>query len=207
MKSKHFSDISIERVYNEALARVLGGTWIVVYKRDGVMKSNTFNTAGVAASFASKLENGDLDDDALNGTRAQEAVHEASMLRQQNAELNAVLTASLHTRSLAYFAARAPHDIPDWFTVPGAPALTAPEPHESITVEAREWARDPSFVFDDAFPAGDERLKHADAYLEAMRQHSSRTYARTGESARARYFAWRWHYAEQMVAMGAQVAA
>lgn len=197
MTSKHFSDISIERVGNEVLARVLGGSWLVVYKRDGALKSNTFHTAAVAASFASKLETGMLDDEALHPAPP---ATEAAMLRQQNAELNAVLVTAPRARMLADFAARAPQEIPGWFKGPELPPLARPEPHESIREEARQWSFDECYDWD--FPVGDPRIAHADAYIEALRAHSEKVHERHADAYQARYFAWRWHYAEQMLAAG-----
>lgn len=200
MTSKHFSDISIERVSNEVLARVLGGTWMVVYKRDGVFKAQHFQTAAVAASFAAKLETGMLDDEVLH-PRAT-AADEAAMLRQQNAELNAVLATAPRARMLAEFAAHAPEEIPAWFDSPALPPLTLPEPHPSIAEEARQWANDPCYDFDAVFNERDDRRRLASLYADAMRAHSETVYARQGEHAKVRYFGWRWHYAEQMVAAG-----
>lgn len=201
MASKHFSDISIERVGNEVLARALGGSWMVVYKRNGQLKSNTFHTAGVAAAFAAKLEVGDLDDEALLGTVATPQP-EADMLSQQNAELNTVLTASLRTSSLAYFAARAPQEIPDWYLGPDLPPLACPKPHESIAKEASDWHADPIYDLDGIFPKGDPRRTHACAYQEATHVFHDAAAQRRAAAAKTRYFAWRWHYAEQMVAAG-----
>lgn len=98
MTSKHFSKISLEPITNEALARVLGGSWLVVYCRDGELKSHVFHTVSVATAFALKLEAGELDDDALLGKRATPEQH-ADMLRVQNAELTAVLRALRHEAS------------------------------------------------------------------------------------------------------------
>src|SRR6185437_255368 len=66
MPSKHFTDIRITHLTNEDACRANGGPWCVHYKRDGIDKSNGFHTAAVATAFATKLEAGELDGDALH---------------------------------------------------------------------------------------------------------------------------------------------
>lgn len=88
MPSKHFTDIRVTRIHNEEAARINGGSWCVEYKRDGVAKSNSFHTAGVAAAFAAKLEAGELDDEALQVPMSP--LIEANLILRQALELIAV---------------------------------------------------------------------------------------------------------------------
>jgi hypothetical protein len=65
MPSKHFTNVQVKHLTNEDACRANGGSWCVEYKRDGISKSNGFHTAAVATAFATQLEDGKLDDDAL----------------------------------------------------------------------------------------------------------------------------------------------
>jgi hypothetical protein len=66
--SQHFTDIKILFKPEAALSAYLGPWW-VEYKRDGLKKVHAFATATEAATFGSKLEVGELDDDVLAGKR------------------------------------------------------------------------------------------------------------------------------------------
>lgn len=66
--SQQFTDIKIMFRPEAALSAYLGPWW-VDYKRDGLTKVQAFQTAMQAASFGSKLEMGELDDDVLAGKR------------------------------------------------------------------------------------------------------------------------------------------
>lgn len=79
MPSKHFTDIHVTHLTNEDACRANAGSWCVEYKRDGVAKSNGFHTAAVATTFASKLEAGELDDDALSPPASRLVAANAAM--------------------------------------------------------------------------------------------------------------------------------
>jgi hypothetical protein len=97
---------------------------------------------------------------------------------------------------LDYFAARAPIDIPDWFkhrepeyTVPPRPnymALATKE-HQDI---ALDWQRDPCFDLPEELAWFGEMMK---TYRNAIAERDELNRV-------ARFFQWRWYYANAMIA-------
>jgi hypothetical protein len=98
-----------------------------------------------------------------------------------------------------YFAVRAPQEIPDWFKGPALRAIKLPVPDAAIADEAAEWNRDPCYDLDGVFDDG-ERQRLAREYSDAMNNYGSEIVAAQAEMEVARYFAWRWHYADMMLA-------
>jgi hypothetical protein len=113
------------------------------------------------------------------------------------------------TAARDYFAAHAPQEIPDWFQPPGEPVpavahryffLQADERWNALTTEAKRLHLDEhdemgaEHVSD---PVVREVIVSATARTaenhEAVKKANARNEA-------ARYFAWRWHYADQMLA-------
>lgn len=112
----------------------------------------------------------------------------------------------------AYFAARAPTEIPDWFIMPAdqLPSRVLAI-HRDVALEQqcgfatlpeddkrtlREWLRDG--VWD--LPERLELIGHgAAAMLEVNR---AEVIASEADRRAAVYFAWRWHYADMMVKAG-----
>ncbi|MGF6633562.1 hypothetical protein [Paraburkholderia sp. MM6662-R1] len=94
-----------------------------------------------------------------------------------------------------YFAVRAPADIPEWFKyVPATPRPAVSIPHESLTPEQyKEWDGLGDWLDEsDASPevnAFDEKYESERAALEAW----------DAEQRVARYYAWRWAYADSML--------
>lgn len=99
----------------------------------------------------------------------------------------------------AYFAVRAPEEIPAWFKGPALRAVKLPVPDAAIAEEAAEWNRDPCYDLDGVFDDG-ERQRLAREYSDAMDKYGSEIVAAQAEMEVARYFAWRWHYADMMLA-------
>lgn len=105
-----------------------------------------------------------------------------------------------------YFAAHAPDDIPEWFThikpeqdFPPMPDLseisTDPkDPHRKL---ALDWQRDPCFDLWDQVP----ELKW---YADEVIAHREGRSAWEDANRRARYFQWRYAYADGMIEQGAE---
>lgn len=116
-----------------------------------------------------------------------------------------------------YFAAQAPADPPSWFTVPAQPFEAPPvPPSPAFTLDdmvsddrarrtCRDWFRDGDFDLEDAIgvPLPPDVVAWRDsvgAYHEAMERRGEARYAHDAAQKRARYIAWRWAYADLMLA-------
>lgn len=98
----------------------------------------------------------------------------------------------------AYFAARAPEEIPHWFK-PVMPEYTGPAGPKLEDIDndhdrklAKQWMEEETF---DLPP----RLQWFEDERRAA-EEASAAFAKICEA--HRYFAWRWHYADRMVEMG-----
>ncbi len=112
-------------------------------------------------------------------------------------------------RLLAYFAAHAPLDIPRWFSTPPAKPLPRLLPwHEALTLApgwstlssdrrtvAAEYMRDPCFDPDDDVA---EVCRQAQELILEFKQRRDQA---ENAALSQRYFAWRWHYAREMLAL------
>lgn len=99
---------------------------------------------------------------------------------------------------LVLFAALAPQEIPAWFIAPGLPTAPAPLP------DWRTWPLDneddraalESWVKDGAWDLEGELRKFQDAFTEAYNNREAHKLLEKQH----RFFAWRFAYAEKMVA-------
>ena len=106
----------------------------------------------------------------------------------------------------AYFAAHAPNEIPNWFVFERPPirpaisrwhALAKVPGFEALSTEGKRdaaaWLADPCYdPSDDIEPICKEAQR-----LMGLDQDRFEAERRAAEA--ARYFAWRWHYADQML--------
>lgn len=96
----------------------------------------------------------------------------------------------------AYFAARAPAEIPEWYQ----PAPTTPQPEvpnfERLELADREQFR---ALRQGTIKEDNASLPAAGLYREYMRAHAD-LQDWYDDRIRARYFGWRWFYADQMLA-------
>lgn len=97
-----------------------------------------------------------------------------------------------------YFAARAPAEIPEWFGGPPVRNVARPYCPSEIASEVAEWLRDPCYDLDGVFD-DEPRQQMAKAYQDATNQYDQEVVVAQGEQVIARYYAWRWHYADQML--------
>lgn len=105
-----------------------------------------------------------------------------------------------------YFAAKAPTEIPDWFRCSGQPVPSAPTTEQALQQvkgfdsfsysqkdTLRAWLRDPVFDLEadiaDIGAAANEIMRLAELDRENVRR----------ENTAARYYAWRWAYADAML--------
>lgn len=100
-----------------------------------------------------------------------------------------------------YFAARAPLEIPAWFQGPESRVLIRPLPGDRIVPWVENWLRDPCYDLADVVE--DDARDEAIAFEALMREFWAAQTRVKQEREIARYFAWRWHYADQMLAAGA----
>lgn len=97
-----------------------------------------------------------------------------------------------------YFAAHAPIEIPTWFEHPEPPKNIPPKPdfaaldpaHQSIV---RDWQEDPCFDLPEELTWYAEKWT---AYQKARADWND-------ENDAARFFHWRWYYADRMLVAGA----
>ncbi|CAB3784613.1 hypothetical protein [Pararobbsia alpina] len=110
-------------------------------------------------------------------------------------DLNETPFISLGATLRDYFAVRAPAEIPDWFKhAPATSRPVIPVPHASLTSEQyKEW------------DGLDEWLELSDVSNEVREFHAKykaaidAAYAWDRDQEIARYFAWRWRYADSML--------
>lgn len=105
-----------------------------------------------------------------------------------------------------YFAARAPADIPDWFQIENDTPMpkrldrraalheVAPELEVEVRNSILNWMSDPCFDMDVA-----ARQEIGDRAFAAMENREAEISAWLNRRQARRYFAWRWHYADQML--------
>jgi|GEM_PF-4546888 len=104
-----------------------------------------------------------------------------------------MLDTSLHPNLRAYFAANAPADIPAWFKLTFRDPPPMPDPKTLTPQQLEQWNRVGDDIKpEDADPAVREFALKSDAARHARHLHER-------DLAEAIYFAWRWHYADQMM--------
>lgn len=94
-----------------------------------------------------------------------------------------------------YFAVHAPDDIPGWFEATLSPATMPPMPrwqdldkvHQNT---ALSWINDGCFDLPNELEwFGKQVIRHREAHVQESQRRMH-----------ARYFQWRWHYADRMLA-------
>lgn len=96
-----------------------------------------------------------------------------------------------------YFAAHAPTDIPAWFRTEHPPAPIFPKPADLSEKHRRQWEGLGEWL--EPHEVDPEVIVFRDLYHEALKAKD----AYDAACAAATFFAWRWHYADQMIAPGA----
>ncbi len=110
-----------------------------------------------------------------------------------------------------YFAANAPAEIPNWYqpTLPTvdeqtrhlrASVIDTPFQVERLRRGVQDWRKDPCFDLEGLGETEGER-KFLKAYEEAFNVYSEACAVARSKNEQARYFAWRWHYANSMLAV------
>jgi hypothetical protein len=110
-----------------------------------------------------------------------------------------------------YFAAQAPDDIPDWFVIdadePLLPMVLSTSAalnmqpgyadlSETLKKELREWMNDCSWELDEPNQSTIGR-----AALRAIKESADARDSERRARKERRYFAWRWYYADAMLAL------
>lgn len=99
-----------------------------------------------------------------------------------------------------YFAMHAPADIPEWFTVPPpTPKPAIPELKDLPMIDREHYAS----LRDGTLAEAQASLGALGLYREFMKADRDLAAWYTNQ-AKAKYFAWRWFYADQMLATASQ---
>jgi hypothetical protein len=107
------------------------------------------------------------------------------------------------TDELLYLAANAPTEIPSWYqpAFKGLEHPPRPPIPEEFNDALKKWEHDSSYKWSTPFENVDSiAAAHADALQAAMETWRSEIYRREEARQVARYFAWRWYWADQMLA-------